>query len=124
MGYTGTVMFIVFISLALLVPGIVIYFALSPRSSFPVKIAALTALGLIVLSIIVSLGLIFLVRSSGPGDLRAEYTVPVEQSPPRDGGLLIPFIFTLLMLALLGLIVIISLRRDRKKDGTMERRAA
>jgi hypothetical protein len=116
-------MVFIFIPLALLVLGLIIYFALSPRSSFPVKIAALAALGLIVLSIILSLGLIFLVRASGPGDPQAEYVVPVEQPLPRSGSLLMPLVFTLLMLVLLGLIVVISLR-DRKKEGAKDRPVA
>ncbi|MDR2158560.1 MAG: hypothetical protein LBP23_00665 [Treponema sp.] len=116
-------MFFIFIPLALLVLGGIIYFALSPTSSLPVRIAALAALGLIVLSIIVSLGLIFLVRAPGPGDPQAEYPAPVEQGLPQNGSLPALLFFIFLMLALLGTVFVISLRK-RKEDGAKDRLAA
>jgi hypothetical protein len=116
-------MLFIFIPLALLVLGVIVYFALSPRSPPPVKIAALAALGLIVLSIIVSLGFVFLVRAPGPDDPQGEYMAPADQPLPRSGSLLALLFFAFLMLVLLGVIIVISLR-ERKKEGEKDRLAA
>jgi amino acid transporter len=116
-------MLVIFIFFALLVLGVIIYFAVSPRSPLPVRIAALAALGLSVLSVVVSLALIFLVRGAGPGDPDVEYIVPVEKTPPQSSDLLVLLFFTILMLVLLGVVIVISLR-DRKKVREKERAAA
>ena len=94
--------------------GLIIYFAVSPKSSRLLKRTALAALGLIGLS----LGVcgIFLIK--GPSNSPEIVPLPVfeESTPPvRSSNTLMIIVFFLIFLFVLGLIIFLSLRGQRKK---------
>jgi hypothetical protein len=102
----------VLVSLALL--GVIVRFALSPKTEKPVKRAAVIALAVISLAIIVCLIMIV----SGPGVVEEEpvfsglpLAEPVQVADPNTIYILI---FGIIMLLFLGLIIFFAIK-DKKK---------
>jgi heme A synthase len=93
--------------------GIIIYFALSPRSEKWVKRAAAAALGLISLAIMVCLIMII----AGPREKETPVftglpsAVPVK---PESGNTVYILSFGMAMLLFLGIVIFVSLRNQRR----------
>ena len=105
---------VVLIILSVGLLGVIIYFAVSPKSSRLLRLSSLIALGLIGLS----LGVcgIFLIR--GPGEEAADAFVPVfqETSSPSKSSNAGPIVaFLVIFAAIMALIVFLALRDQRKK---------
>jgi len=96
--------------------GLIIYFAVSPKSSKLVKMSALIALGFIGLSIVVCV--VFLIK--GPSQDPAAISLPVFQDTPTVPAKKanVPAILVLIafLLFILGLIIV-AVRRDKSKGG-------
>jgi amino acid transporter len=92
------------------------YLALSKKSSFPVRVASIIALALMILAIIVSLFMIF----GNPTSLVEESAVPIENSVPiqAEGGSssLVLMLILIILLAFFTFIVISSFRENRKSE--------
>jgi len=96
--------------------GLIIYFAVSRKSSRHLKLAAFIALGLIVLALVVA-GF-FLI--AGPGESAHEIPLPVFQEgtvPVEDSNIVEVVIFLVIFLLILGFIIASALRKQRKKEG-------
>jgi len=94
----------------------VIWLAISKKSSFKVRIAALVALGLMVLAVIVSIFIVFGVAVAVP-DAGAMPEMPPPETPPptapgANNNVLLLFVFFLLAMFLL--VLVLSLREQRK----------
>jgi cbb3-type cytochrome oxidase subunit 3 len=109
-------MFFVIIPLSVLLLGVIIYFALSPKSSKILRTAALGALGAIILSIVICVIIIL----TGTGSAAEEPVMPdffAEEAPPAPGNFLVLFLLAVFLLAFLGGVVFLSLReRKRQQD--------
>ncbi|MDR2029231.1 MAG: hypothetical protein LBP93_06815 [Treponema sp.] len=108
-------MFFVIIPLALGFLGIIIYFALSKESSRVVRLAALIALGAVILSVLVC-GIIVIL---GPGESGEEPVMPdflaTEQpEAPAATNTFVLVIVILFLLLFLGMVVFLSLKEQRK----------
>ena len=107
-------MLVVLIILSAGLLGVIIYFAISPKSSKLLRLAALIALGLIGLSLVVA-G-IFIIR--GPGDEPGDIPLPfmVDEQPQKKGSNLFDIlIFLVVFLAVMGLLIFSALRGSKKK---------
>jgi NADH:ubiquinone oxidoreductase subunit 3 (subunit A) len=94
----------------------VIYVALSKNSTPKVRIAALIALGVMVLSLIVSLILIFMVGPAEPEAPFIPFTAPAEE-PPDTGHNILALLSVILFLAVLFLVILVmALRENRKSE--------
>jgi len=114
--YTNPMLVVlIIISIGLL--GLVIYFAVSKKSSRQLKLAAFIALGLIALALAVA-GIFLL---SGPGEDTHHIPLPVFQEaqiqPADDSNILEVVIFFLIFLLVMGLIVGLALKSQRRKSG-------
>jgi len=94
----------------------VIYLAVSKKSDFKVRLAALIALGLMVLTVIVSIILIFGVAVGEP-DATVWLDMPPPDTPPQTG----PnnnalWMFIVFLLVMFFLVLILSLREQRRKE--------
>ena len=101
------------ISLGLL--GLIIYFAVSPKSSRILRLSAFAALGLIGISLVVC-G-IFIIR--GPGESAEIIPLPVfEEAKPaaKSGNMATVVVFFIIFVLVLALIVFLAIR-DQKKKG-------
>ncbi|MCL2192756.1 MAG: hypothetical protein FWB78_05100 [Treponema sp.] len=102
----------------------IIYLAISKKSSFKVRIAALVALALMILAVIVSMSIVFGVAAAEPGT-RVQLDMPPPETVPTTGpntGVMLMFVIFLLVLFFL--VLILSLREQRKKEkmtGTLTR---
>ena len=99
---------------------VMIYLALSKKTSNTTRIAALIALGLMVLAIVVSLVLIFfggsLVRVT---EIVPDPEAPLTQAQPQaSGDSLLIVVCIVFLLALFVLVMIFSLKESRKKSQT------
>ena len=96
--------------------GLIIYFAVSPKSSRLLKLAAVVALGLIGLSIAIC-GF-FLIR--GPSEGNDPLPLPVFQDaspkPVKNNNVIVMLVFLAVLLFILGASIYVSLR-DQKKAG-------
>ena len=99
----------------------VIYMAISKKSDFKVRLAALVALGFMVLTVIISIILIF-----GVAVVETDATVwldmPPPDTPPQTG----PnnnalWMFIIFLLVMFFLVLILSLREQRKKEKMTEK---
>jgi hypothetical protein len=108
-------MLFVIIPLSVILLGVIIYIALSSKSSKMVRLAALCALGAIMLSIIVCAIVIFV--NAGSGDKEPAMPDFLSSEPPvaaSGGNFFALFILALFMVGLLGIIIVIAMR-DRKR---------
>lgn len=101
--------------------GVIIYFAVSPKSSRLLKISALGALALIA----ISLGIcgFFLVR--GPVEKAVEIPFPVFDAPPEEpaqkGNISVLIVFLAIFFVIMGMITMIALRDYRNRNGTAKK---
>jgi preprotein translocase subunit YajC len=105
---------LVILSLGLL--GLIIYFVISPKSSKLLKLTALIALGLIAISIGVCA--VFLIM--GPGEDEEHIPVSVFQGAQpqavNSGNIPAVIVFFVVFLLIMGLIIFLALREQRKKS--------
>jgi len=95
--------------------GLIIYFAVSSKSSRHLKLAAFIALGLIALAVAVA-GF-FLV--SGTGESAYQIPLPAFQEGRQaqdDSNVLEVVIFFLIFVLIMGFIIALTLRKQRKKE--------
>ena len=95
--------------------GLIIYFAVSPRSSRILKLTAFCALGLIV----ISLGVCGFLLVKGPGESTETIPIPVfieSQQPAKSGNTAVIIGFFAFFLLVLALIIYIAIRDQQKKD--------
>jgi hypothetical protein len=101
-------------SVALL--GVIIYYAVSPKSPRRLRLAAILALGLIALAI----GVCSIILIKGPTEKVAEIPFPVfpdaPKEPPKKGNIIEVLVFLAVMLFIMSLIIVL-VRRDHKKKG-------
>jgi hypothetical protein len=109
-------MLFVIIPLSVILLGLIVYYALSPRSSKILRLSALGALGAIMLSIVICVIIIF----AGPGGndepvmpdfFAAE---PIQDAPKDDFTFLV--LPAVLLLAFLGTVIFFAMR-ERKQRG-------
>jgi len=107
---------VVLIILSVGLTGLIIYFAVSPKSSRLLKITAFIALALSGLSLGVA-GIFLII---GPGEGSEFIPLPVFQEfqppPAKSGNTLAVVVFFMVFLGVLGLIIALALREQRKKD--------
>ncbi|MDR2304662.1 MAG: hypothetical protein LBE10_08760 [Treponema sp.] len=108
-------MLYVFIPLALIFLGVIVFFAVSKKTEPRLRLAAIIALGIIALAVIVCLILVFSGSSSipvepEPGDF-------LDNSPKQKGGGLpwIIIIFTFILLGFLGLVIYLALKEQNRQ---------
>jgi hypothetical protein len=111
-------MLFVIIPISLILLGVIIYLALSPKSAKMVRLAALCALGAIMLSVIICVIIIF----AGLGNVEEEPVMPdflaVETPPaPPQGNSIAIILLAVFMLAFLGIIVFLSIRERRRQES-------
>jgi formate-dependent nitrite reductase membrane component NrfD len=107
-----------FFGILLVVIGLaaVIYLAVSKQSTFKVRIAALTALGIMILSVIISLFFIFGVMTAVPESPMPLDTPPLEKPLETGDNSFALIAFILFLAGLFVLVVFISLREQRKAE--------
>jgi hypothetical protein len=109
-------MLFVIIPLSLVLLGMIIYIALSPKSSKMHRLAALCALGAIMLSVIVCVIIIFANQGGEseepvmPDFLAAE---PIPAAP--QGNFVAVLLLAVFLLAFLGVVVFLAMR-ERKRE--------
>ena len=108
-------MLIVLIIIGLGIFGTMIFLAISKKTSFKIRIAALIALGIMVLAIIGSLVLIF-TGGVVVSDSRILPDADTPVTPPRTAGnSFLIFGFILFLIALFVVVLLLSLRESRMK---------
>jgi cytochrome bd-type quinol oxidase subunit 2 len=95
----------------------IVYIAVSKKSPFKLRIAALAALALMILTVIVCLFIIFGGNSAPRAVVLSDNTS--EAPPPADPPNIMPLIMFLILLLALFLMVFITTMRERKrKEGS------
>jgi hypothetical protein len=106
------------ILLGLIMLALVIYLAVSKQSSFVIRIAALAALGLMMLSVIMCLCMIFLgIGKAEPAGPVLPFMEPPPETPTTPGDMLVLVGFVLFMIALFAVVLAISLREHRRNNA-------
>jgi heme A synthase len=108
-------MFFVIIPIALGFLGVIIYFALSKKSSRIVRRAALIALGVVILSVLVC-GIIVVLSLGGGGKEPAmpDFLATEQAEPPAKTNTFVLVIVMLFLLVFLGIVVFLSFKEQRK----------
>jgi hypothetical protein len=108
-------MLFVAIPLAIILLGVIIYFALSKNSPRAVRFAALIALGLVILSVLVCGFIVFTNMQEGGGEpAMTDFLAPAPAPPPAKNNFVALLILAVFLLGVLGLVVFLSLREQRK----------
>jgi uncharacterized membrane protein len=103
---------------ALILLGVIAYFAFSKKSGRAVRIAAYAALVLVLGSVGVSLAVIFGIFSTGGRTGKVIAELPVEKAAEQPGELWMIVAFGVFFLALLGIIAVAFIReQQRAKEG-------
>jgi len=106
--------------LGIVIMGGVAFLALSKKSEFKVRIAALGALALMIASVIVCIVLYFKVAAT-PKQLLLPDMLPSDMPPPpsnANSGTMIMFI--VFLIALFAVIFFLSLREQKRNEGKEE----
>jgi cbb3-type cytochrome oxidase subunit 3 len=102
--------FVLFLPAAIFL--LILYFALSKKSTSPVKKAALITLGILILSVIISLFLIFSEPGGAvPGTIESVPNAPVK---PNNANIPALIVFIFFFLFFLGIIIFVLLRERRE----------
>jgi ABC-type Fe3+ transport system permease subunit len=97
-----------------------IYLAVSRHSSFQVRVAALIALFLMVLTVILCI-LFFFKASAAPKILMLPDTLPSDIPPPQKQNVLATMMMILALVAMFVMVLVLSLReQSRSKDSNDE----
>ncbi|MDR3192934.1 MAG: hypothetical protein LBT87_07705 [Treponema sp.] len=108
-------MLFVIIPIALGFLGVIVYFALSKESSRIVRLAALIALGAVILSVLVCGIIVLLSLGDGGGEaVMPDFLAVEEPEPPTKTNTFVLVIVMLFLLAFLGMVVFLSLKEQRK----------
>ena len=114
-------MLIVLVILSVGLLGLVIYFAVSRKSSRFLKLAAFIALGLIALALVVA-GIFLIV---GPGESVEHLPIPLFQetpAPERESNVIMEAAaFLLFFLLIIGLIYYLTHREQRRRNGAAKK---
>jgi hypothetical protein len=112
-------MLFVIIPLSVVLLGLIVYFALSPRSSKVLRLAALGALGAIMLSIVICMIIIF----AGLGAADDEPVMPdffAAEPPPASsrGNFFALFLLAVFLLAFMGVVIFLAMKeRKNRRDA-------
>ncbi|MDR0449993.1 MAG: hypothetical protein LBH26_01860 [Treponema sp.] len=108
-------MLFVAIPLALGFLGLIIYFALSKESPRVIRLAALIALGAVILSVLVCGVIMLLSLGAGGGEpVMPDFLSTEQPEPPAKTDTLVLVVIALFLLVSLGIVVMFSLREQRK----------
>jgi heme A synthase len=111
--YNKSMLFLV-IPIALGFLGVIVYFALSKESSRIVRLAALIALGAVILSVLVC-GIIVLLSLGGGGEpVMPDFLATEQPEPPAKTSTFVMAVVMVFLLLFLGMVVFLSLREQRK----------
>ena len=108
-------MLVLLIILSVGLLGLVIYFAVSPKSSRQLKLAAFIALGLIALAIAVCGIFLFMGPGAGTEQIPLQLFQETQTQIAEDSNILEIIVFLLIFLIVLGLIVGLTFRAQHKK---------
>jgi hypothetical protein len=100
-----------------------VYMALSKNSTGGIRIAALVALGLMVATVIVCMG-IFLLSGKPPADESIVLITDIPAPPAKSSGdIIILIVFGVFLIGLFIMVTVISMK-DRKKNAARQKTAA
>jgi cytochrome bd-type quinol oxidase subunit 1 len=108
---------VVLIILGVVIAGGVIFLAISKKSSFKIRVAALGALALMTLSVVVCI-IIYFRTSAKPKYFILPDTLPSEIPPPQAGGNTAMLVMLLIFLiAIFATVLVVSLKEHKKAEG-------
>jgi heme/copper-type cytochrome/quinol oxidase subunit 2 len=109
-----------FILLAAVSLGAIIYVALSKKSGPRTRVAALIALGLMILSLIVCLVIIFGGAAGAGGDIVIPLDPPEEKTVPPGNDLWVFLAFAVFLIVLFVVVAVLSLRERRRAKNAKQ----
>jgi heme/copper-type cytochrome/quinol oxidase subunit 4 len=111
-------MLFVIIPLSVALLGVIVYFALSPKSSKALRLTALIALGVIIVSVLVCLIIIFAgLEFAGKEPAMPDFLAPEAPPAAPEGNFFALFLLAAFLLAFLGVVVFLSMRERKKQQG-------
>lgn len=111
-------MLYVFVPLALIFLGVIVFFAVSKKTEPGLRLAAIAALGLITLAVMVCLILVFVGSSSVPVEMEPGYFLDDSPNQKEKGGGLpwMLIIFTIILLGFLGIVIYLALKEQKQQQ--------
>jgi len=109
----------ILIAIGIATMGSVIYMAISRKSSFKVRIAALSALALMIVTVIICIILSFK-ATAVPKQFILPDALPSEIPPVEANSPFPVIIFIIFLIALFVAILIMSLREQKRAEGKIE----
>jgi len=107
--------------LGIVIMGGVMYLAVSKKSPFKVRVAALGALAVMIVSVIVCV-VVYFTHAKGPQQLILPDMMPSEMPPPQSGASPVTMIMlSLFLVALFIVIFIMAMKEQRRAEGKEER---
>jgi hypothetical protein len=110
-------MLFVIIPLSVVLLGVIVYFALSPRSSQIIRLSAQGALGAIMLSVVICVIIVFAGRGRTKEEpVMPDFLVTELPQPAAEGNFTVLFVAAVFLLAFLGTVIFLSLRGRRSRE--------
>jgi heme/copper-type cytochrome/quinol oxidase subunit 4 len=94
----------------------VVYVAVSKKSSFTLRIAALVALGVMIVTVIICLFMVLGTDQTPKGPFLPD-APPVEELPPSGSNYMVLLLFVLFLVGLFLMVLLISMREHRKSEN-------
>jgi hypothetical protein len=111
-------MLLVIVPLSVILLGVIVYFALSPRSSKILRLATLGALVAIMLSIVICAIIIFAGMDTAGGEpvMPDFFAGETPQAAPK-GNSFVLFLLAVFLLVFLGIVVFLSMKERKRREG-------
>ena len=106
-------MLFIIVPLSVLLLGVIVYFALSPRSSKGLRLAARGALGAIMLSIVICVIIIAGAGTAGDEPVMPDFLAVEAPQPPAGSNSFAVVLLAIFLLAFLGVVIFLSMK-ERK----------
>ena len=96
--------------------GFMIYLAVDKKSNFPTRVASLIALGIMILSIIICLIIIFTDNRVPVDESLLIVGAPVEVSPDSGGNFWVLLLLVVFLLGIFTFIIVHAMKENRKHE--------
>jgi hypothetical protein len=113
-----SIMLFVGISFSLALLGVIVYIALSRKSSKALRLTALVALGAIILSVLICLVIIFAgMGAAGKEPVMPDFLTTEPLSDAPKGNFLVLFLLAVFIVTFLGIVILLSLRERKRQQN-------
>jgi membrane protein DedA with SNARE-associated domain len=111
-------MLFIIVPVSVILLGVIVYFALSRESSRALRLTAMAALGLIILSVLICVIIIFAnMDFTSREPVMPDFLAPQPPPAAPKGNFLVLFLLAVFIIVFLGVVIFLSLRERKRREN-------